>query len=77
MKKNKFSNRTKSFGITTIVLATATTINIIKDQAHKIITLNNQVQDLYNKAFYSLTYELELESFIVNRFGEEVLQSII
>lgn len=77
MKRNKFSKRTKNIGLATAALAGATVINIVKDQAHKITTLNNQIQDLYNKAFDSLNYELELESFIVDRLGEEVLHSII
>lgn len=76
MKRFKFSKRTKNIAIATAALAGATVINFVKDQSRKIVTLNEQVQKLYNKAFDSLNYELNLESFIVNRFGEEVLERI-
>ena len=74
MKKLKFSKRTKNIGILTVVFAGATAINVVKDQAAEISSLNNTIQNLSENLFNDIDYELNLESFIVNQCGEEVLQ---
>ena len=74
MKKLKLSKRTKNMGIATALCAGATVITLVKDQVNEISMLNNKVQDMFDKAFDSLNYELELESFIATKCGEGVLQ---
>ena len=74
MKKIKFSKRTKIIGVASAVLTGATVINIVKDQVDEIGELNNVIDNLHNKLFDDLNYELRLESFIATSCGEDILR---